>query len=90
MATIAALLGFSALIVGGFSRFGVWRQIVMAVFLIIVIKALETVGLNAARSNPGLWFASYLSIIAGAGMIVALLIVATRPYLFRTRPRITP
>lgn len=88
LATVAALLGFSALLVGGFSRFGVWRQIIMAVFLIIVIKALETVGLNAARTNPGLWFASYLSILVGAVMIWVLLVMATRPYLFRPRPKV--
>lgn len=90
LATVAALLGFAALMVGGFSRFGVWRQIVMAIFLIIVIKALETVGLNIARTNPGLWFVSYLSIITGLVMIWALLMLATRPYLFTARPTVNP
>ena len=88
LATVGALLGFATLMVGGFSRFGVWRQIVAAVFLIIVIKALETVGLNAARTNPRLWFASYLSVATGAVMIWGLLVVASRPYLFKRRPQV--
>lgn len=86
LGTVGALLGFAALIVGGFSRFGVWKQIVGAIFLIIVIKALETVGLNIARSNPALWFTAYLPIIAGFAIIWLLLFISTRPYLFKRRP----
>lgn len=85
LGTVGALLGFAALLVGGFSRFGVWRQIVGAIFLIIVIKALETTGLNIARSNPALWFASYLSIITGFVMVACLLFVSSRPTLFKRR-----
>lgn len=88
LGTVGALLGFSALLVGGFSRFGVWRQIIGAIFLIIVIKALETVGLNIARSSPGLWFTAYLPIVAGFAMIWCLLFVSTRPYLFTRRPKV--
>ncbi|MEJ6478192.1 MAG: LptF/LptG family permease, partial [Octadecabacter sp.] len=33
LATVAALIGFATLLTGGFSRFGVWRQIITAVFL---------------------------------------------------------
>lgn len=83
---VGAMLGFSALMVGGFSRFGVWRQIVGAIFLIIVVKAVETAGLNLARSNPDLWFAAYLPTVIGLGMSAFLLFAATRPYLFSRRP----
>ncbi len=83
---VAALLGFSALIAGGFSRFGVWRQIIMAILLIIAIKAVEAVGLNAARANPQFWFATYLPSLSGLLMCWALLFKATRPYLFKRRP----
>ncbi len=83
---VAALLGFSALMVGGYSRFGVWRQIVAAIFLIIVVKAFESVGLNAARSDPRLWFATYLPSIVGLAIVFALLFWSARPDLFRRRP----
>ena len=32
----AALIGFATLLTGGFSRFGVWRQIVLAIVLLMV------------------------------------------------------
>ena len=88
LALVGALLGFAALMVGGFSRFGVWRQIVMAIFLIIVIKALETTGLNIARSSPQLWFVTYLSTATGLLMVWVLLTLAARPYLLRRRPQV--
>ena len=84
---VGALLGFSALMVGGFSRFGVWRQILGAIFLIIVIKAVETIGLNIARSNAIFWIAAYLPIGLGLAIVWLLLFAATRPYLFKRKPR---
>lgn len=85
LGAVAALLGFAALLVGGYSRFGVWRQIVIAIFLIIVIKSVETVGLNAARSDPALWFAAYTPSVLGVAIIWALLFMADKPALFRWR-----
>lgn len=91
LGAVAALLGFSTLLVGGFSRFGVWRQIVAAIFLIIVVKAMETAGLNVARDNASLWFATYLPSIAGFFIVWCLLFAASRPYLFKRRIKdITP
>ena len=83
LATLGALLGFSALIVGGYSRFGVWRQIVLAIMLIVLVKAFETVGLNLARSSPDLWFATYLQNVVGFAIVWFLLFWAGRPYLFK-------
>ncbi len=85
LATVAALLGFSALMVGGYSRFGVWKQIIGAILLIIVVKAVETTGLRLARSDPNLWIAAYLQSLVGFLMIWFLLFWASRPYLFKRR-----
>jgi len=85
---VGALLGFSALMVGGFSRFGVWRQIVGAIFLIIVIKAVETVGVNIARNNAAFWMATYLPIVLGLIIVWLLLFASTRPYIFKRKPRL--
>lgn len=85
LATVAALLGFSALMVGGYSRFGVWKQIIGAILLIIVVKAVETTGLRLARSDPNLWIAAYLQSLVGFAMIWFLLFWASRPYLFKRR-----
>ena len=85
---VGALLGFSALMVGGFNRFGVWRQIVGAIFLIIVIKAVETVGVNIARNNTAFWMATYLPIVLGLIIVWILLFASTRPYIFKRKPRL--
>lgn len=87
LGTVAALIGFATLMVGSYSRFGVWRQIVAAIALIVVIKALETAGLNAARANAQLWFLTYLPSLGGLVIVWFLLFWASRPYLFRRRPR---
>lgn len=86
LGTVGGLLGFAALMIGNFSRFGVWPQVVFAVVLIIVIKSLETTGLNMARTAPQMWYASYLAVVVGFAFVVVLLFVAARPYLFRRRP----
>ncbi|WP_267895721.1 LPS export ABC transporter permease LptF [Loktanella sp. Alg231-35] len=80
---VAALLGFSALMVGGYSRFGVWKQIMAAIALIIVVKAFETTGLRIARNNEALWFATYLPSFVGFLIIWFLLFWAGRPTLFK-------
>ena len=85
LGTVAALLGFSALMVGGYSRFGVWKQIIGAIVLIIVVKAVETTGLRTARSDPDLWFFTYLQCVAGFVMIWCLLFWSGHPYLFKRR-----
>ncbi len=87
LAIIAALLGFSTLLVGGFSRFGVWRQIVAAIFLIILVKAVETSSANLARSNVALWPLTYAPTVAGAVLVWITLTLAARPALFRRRSR---
>ncbi len=85
LGTVAALLGFATLLIGNFSRFGVWRQIIAAIFLIVVVKAIETAGLNVSRSDENLWFATYLPSIAGFAIVGFLLFWAGRPNLFKRR-----
>ena len=85
LGTVGALLGFAALVAGGFSRFGLWRQIGLAIGLIIVVKALETVGLNIARADPANWPAVYLSSVVGLMFSLALLALAGRTRRVRLR-----
>ncbi|MEO1640034.1 MAG: LPS export ABC transporter permease LptF [Pseudomonadota bacterium] len=85
LAIIGALLGFAALLIGAHSRFGVWRQIVFAIVLIVVIKAMETTGIRMARSDPTLWFAVYLPSLTGFVIIWFLLFWAGRPTLFHRK-----
>ena len=84
---VVGLLGFSALVAGGFSRFGLWRNIMLAVFLLVVLKILESVGANMARKNSDLWPMAYLAAVCGFAMSAGLLWIASRPYLFKRRPK---
>ena len=86
LGVIGALLGFATLLVGTYSRFGVWRQIVAAILLIVVIKAVETWGVDLARGDETLWFAVYFSTATGFAIIWFLLFWASRPTLFKRQP----
>ncbi len=86
LATVAALLGFATLLTGGFSRFGVWRQVVGALFLIILVKLIETLVIGTVRDDARLWPMIYLPALIGFGIAWFLLFWATRPFLFRRQP----
>ena len=85
VAVVGALLGFATLIAGGFSRFGVWRQVVAAIGLVIVVKMVETLGASLSLQNPALWPAVYLPFGVGLAIVLALLLWAGR-----TRRRRSP
>ena len=72
-ALAAVLLGFASLLSGGFSRFGVWRQIVIALILLILIKALESLVTEPVLSNSSLWPLLYLPSLMGLAIAIALL-----------------
>ena len=82
---IAPLLGFAALLVGQFSRFGIWRQIVAAVFLVILVKGIETLTTAAIRDAPERWGLAYIPIVAGLAITVLLLLAAAGPGVLRRR-----
>ncbi|MFD3189715.1 LPS export ABC transporter permease LptF [Sedimentitalea sp. HM32M-2] len=79
------LIGFSTLLLGGFSRFGVWRQILLAFVLLVVLEVLRGVVSEPVMKNPDLWPLVYLP--TGVGLIVALLFLqmAARPLSLRLR-----
>jgi lipopolysaccharide export system permease protein len=85
LALVAALLGFATLLVGQFSRFGVWRQMVAAVFLVIFVKGIETLSTAAIRDAPERWYLAYLPLVAGLSIVGLLLLRAARPRLFPFR-----
>ncbi|MCC5973545.1 MAG: LPS export ABC transporter permease LptF [Rubellimicrobium sp.] len=86
LATVAALLGFATLLVGGFSRFGVWKQVVAAILLVILVKGVESVITAPVREDPRFWPLVYLPSLLGLVIVWGLLFWAARPGLFRRRP----
>ncbi|NHX27316.1 LptF/LptG family permease, partial [Escherichia coli] len=81
----SVLLGFSALMLGGFSRFGLWRQIAFAIGLLIAGHLLDNACTDLARSDDRMWWAHYLSPLIGIAGAVLLLWIASHPPLRRAR-----
>ncbi|MGB3243727.1 MAG: LPS export ABC transporter permease LptF [Sulfitobacter sp.] len=76
---VAAMVGFSTLLVGGFSRFGVWREVVIAFGLLIAIDGLRSVVVDPVRDNADLWPMMYLPAALGAVLVIAMLFQASNP-----------
>ncbi|WP_235829801.1 LPS export ABC transporter permease LptF [Frigidibacter oleivorans] len=71
IAAAFAAIGFSALLTGSFSRFGIWRQIALAIVALVVVQAAANAVDSAAQQDPRLWPLVYLPPALG-GMIAAL------------------
>ncbi|MGB8622968.1 MAG: LPS export ABC transporter permease LptF [Paracoccaceae bacterium] len=78
-AVAGALLGFAALMLGGFSRFGIWRQILLAIVLLIALQLADNAMADIARSGAHLWPVVYLPSIGGIGVALAMLWLSEQP-----------
>jgi lipopolysaccharide export system permease protein len=72
-------LGFAALMLGSFSRFGLWRQMALSVGLLIGMQMAWTWGGSAAAASVAAWPAVYLGPVLGLMVAVGLLWQAQRP-----------
>ncbi|WP_304619815.1 LPS export ABC transporter permease LptF [Paracoccus sediminilitoris] len=79
LSPIAAMLGFATLLIGGFSRFGVWRQVGWAILGLILIQFLSNAAVNQVGRNLALWPLLYLPAVVGTLLCMALLWLAARP-----------
>ena len=80
---VGAAIGAASLLVGGFSRFGVWKQVMLAIALIIVVKLAESTAENMMRTMPEAWMIPYLPIFVGIVITMVLLTIASYPARFR-------
>ncbi|MDP3959165.1 MAG: LPS export ABC transporter permease LptF [Pseudorhodobacter sp.] len=85
LATAAALVGFSALLLGAFSRVGLWRQILFAVVLLIGAQLVNTATTSFGLRNPRVWPLVYAAPLLGMAMAGMLLWLAERPRRLRVR-----
>ncbi|MFD2175104.1 LPS export ABC transporter permease LptF [Rhodobacter lacus] len=85
MAPVAALLAAAAMFLGGFSRFGLWRQMAAAVVGLIILQTLVNLATSATRSAPELWGLYYLPPLIG--LVAAMVLLG---WAGRTRPRCPP
>jgi lipopolysaccharide export system permease protein len=74
-----ALIGFATLLLGAFSRFGLWRQIMGAIVMLIVIQMINNAGFSASLQSDTGWVMVYVAPILGVLASVVMLWVAQRP-----------
>jgi lipopolysaccharide export system permease protein len=70
------LIGAACLMLGHFSRFGVWRQILLAVVLVVPLQVIWNASESVARANADLWHLAYAQPVAAAAITLALGLVA--------------
>lgn len=87
MSLVAALVGFVTLLLGGYSRFGVWPQIQAAFLIMVVLRLLDTLVVGPVRAGTAGWGVLYAPLTLGLIVTVAMLWAAERPALFLRRRR---
>ena len=70
---VAALVGFSTILMGGFSRFGVWRETAIAFALLIAIDGLRGALVSTVRADPAAWPLMYLPSALGSILVLGML-----------------
>ena len=73
LAPVAAMIGFAALLLGAFSRFGLWRQVLAAILLLVVVQFLDNAFTNLAVRNAAYWPAYYAAPLIGAVIATVML-----------------
>lgn len=84
-----SLIGFGTLLLGAFSRFGLWRQILGAIGLLIVVQLINTQGTSLALANAAAWPAVYAAPVIGIIIGVFTLWLSQRPRRIRPQPDMT-
>ena len=79
LALAAPLVGFAALMLGGYSRFGLLPQIALGVGLLIVLQTISTVASGRAMASENAWPLVYLAPVAGLAVTGFLLWLAQQP-----------
>ena len=73
------LIGFSTLLLGGYSRFGVWRQALLAFLLLIFLEVLRGLVAGPVLKSPELWWLTYLPTVVGIAIAVSILQLTAHP-----------
>lgn len=77
-----SLIGFSTLMLGGFSRFGLWPQLFAAFLILVVLEGLRGVLSPMVVERSSLWPILYVPTILGIVLALGFLKIAGRPVRF--------
>ncbi|MGX9350346.1 LPS export ABC transporter permease LptF [Shimia sp. W99] len=81
------LVGFAVLLVGGYSRFGVWRQILIAFVLLVILELTKSAMTDPVRNHPNMWPLVYAPALLGTVLIFGIMRLASNPIHWRRRSR---
>ncbi|MEP3332941.1 LPS export ABC transporter permease LptF [Sedimentitalea sp.] len=84
------LIGFSTLLLGGFSRFGVWRQALLAFVLLVFLEVLRGIVSDPVLENAAMWPFTYLPTVVGVLIATLFLWLASRPKKRRIKANTAP
>ena len=84
---VTALIGFSTLLIGGFSRFGVRREIVIAFVLLVALDGMRGSLSGPVLANAVLWPILYTPAVLGGLIVCGLLWWSSGGRLFRRAVR---
>jgi lipopolysaccharide export system permease protein len=79
LACSVALIGFAALLMGGFSRMGLWWQIGLAVGLLVLVQTVVTVAPQLGQQVAWGWAMAYVAPLFGMLLAGGMLWWAGRP-----------
>lgn len=80
LALAAAMIGFASLLLGAFSRFGLWRQILVATVLLLGVQTISTVATSLGSRSEFGWVLAYAAPVLG-------LMIATTELWLTQHPR---
>ncbi|MEQ3710491.1 MAG: LptF/LptG family permease [Tateyamaria sp.] len=80
---VTALIGFATLLVGGYSRFGVRREILFAFVLVVALDSMRGSISGPVLDNAGMWPILYTPSMLGGLIVCGLLWWASGGRLFR-------
>ncbi len=84
-----AMAGYATLMLGSFSRFGLWPQIFGAFTILVLLEGVRGFVSPVVIDDPDLWILLYLPAILGILISCVFLLIAGRP-LFRARRQTAP
>ncbi|AAV97000.1 LPS export ABC transporter permease LptF [Ruegeria pomeroyi] len=80
------LIGFSTLMLGTFSRFGLWPQLIAAFAGLIALEGMRSTATAFVGSHPGLWWVQHAPALGGIALSILFLKLAGRPLRLRRYP----
>lgn len=85
---VAALVGFATLMAGGYSRFGVWREVGIAFAFLILLEMIRNVVTDPVRDDAALWPLLYVPAAVGIALSAGLLWLSAHPSFFVRRRKV--